>query len=147
MAPGCAAGIARFYSEIMGAPTELDAATSQVRVRIGRAQQLRFVETDTEISTYDGHHIAIYLVDFSRPYAALRERGLITMETNESEYRFQDIVDLDDGRVLATIEHEVRSMFHPMFDRVLVNRNSGQSFFRYRSGHDAHIGIMHGGRG
>ena len=105
------------------------------------------METETEIAPYDGHHIAIYLVNFSAPYGALRELGVITLETNESEYRFQDVVDLEDGRVLATVEHEVRSMFHPMFDRVLVNRNTAQSFIRYRAGHDAYVGITHGGRG
>ena len=150
VAPGCAAGIARFYREILDAPAEIDAlAGNQVRaqVRIGRSQELRFVETDAAIAAYDGYHVAIYLVNFSGPYAALRERGLITMETNQSEYRFQDIVDLEDGRVLATIEHEVRSLFHPMFDRVLVNRNAAQSFGKYQTGHDAYVGITHGGRG
>ena len=41
---------------------------------------------------------------------------------------------------LATIEHEVRSLFHPMYARNLVNRNAEQSFFSYRRGHDAFVG-------
>ena len=49
--------------------------------------------------------------------------GLITEESNASQYRFQDIIDLATGQVLATIEHEVRSMRHPLFARALVNRS------------------------
>jgi hypothetical protein len=91
--------------------------------------------------------VAVYLANFSRPYEALRARGLVSMETNESEYRFQDIVDPDTGAVLAKLEHEVRSMFHPMFGRELANRNSAQSIFRYQAGHDAFVGVAQGGRG
>ena len=69
------------------------------------------------------------------------------METNDHEYRFQNIIDLDSGKLLAVIEHEVRSMFHPMFGRELVNRNSAQSFMRYQAGHDAFVGVAQGGRG
>ncbi|MEZ5261729.1 MAG: hypothetical protein R2755_08125 [Acidimicrobiales bacterium] len=116
-------------------------------VRVGTAQALHFTETDRPLPDYDGHHIAVYLANFSGPYAALRERGLISMETNESEYRFQDIVDPDGGAVLFRLEHEVRSMRHPMFGRELVNRNATQSLSRYRAGADAFVGITHGGRG
>lgn len=149
VASGGAAGIARFYKEIIDTPTrvESDNAGTRAHVRVGRAQEMIFRETDAPQADYDGHHVAIYLANFSRPYAALRQRGLVTMETNEHEYRFQDVIDLDSGAVLATIEHEVRSMYHPMFDRELVNRNSAQSFFGYRAGEDAYVGIAHGGRG
>ena len=50
------------------------------------------------------------------------ERGLVAEESDQHQYRFQDIVDLDSGKVLFTVEHEVRSMTHPMFARPLVNR-------------------------
>jgi len=145
VAAGRSAGIARFYEQVMGAPTiEGD---RQAEVRVGRSQTLRFIETTEELPAYDGHHLAVYLANFSGPYDAMVERDLITMESNDHEYRFQDIVDPDTGEVLATIEHEVRSMFHPMFDRELVNRNAGQSFGSYRAGHDAHVGLTHGGHG
>ena len=114
---------------------------------MGRAQHLRFIETDAALPAYDGHHVAVYLSKFSPPYEALRERGLVTMETNDHEYRFQDIVDPATGRVVATVEHEVRSLFHPMFGRALVNRDATQDLVAYRAGHDAYVGLTQGGRG
>jgi hypothetical protein len=149
IAPGGAAGIARFYGEVIGAPASvIDADGSPcAEVQVGRAQRLWFRETNGPLADYDGHHIAVYLANFSRPYQTLLERGLITLETNESEYRFQDIVDLDSGTALFKIEHEVRSMFHPMFQRELVNRNTGQNIFAYEAGHDAYVGLTMGGRG
>ena len=149
VAPGGAGAIARFYREVMGAPAHAgeDAGGAHADVRIGRAQVLRFRETAAALPAYDGHHVAIYLANFSAPYDALARHQLISLETNDHEYRFQNVIDLDNGNVLATIEHEVRSMFHPMFDRELVNRNSAQSFMRYEAGHDAFVGVTHGGRG
>ncbi len=49
------------------------------------------------------------------------------MHPNEHEWRFRDIVDLDSGRVLFTVEHEVRSLANPLYARPLVNRNPQQS--------------------
>ncbi len=162
VATGGAAGIARFYREVLGCATHTDtvadtatntassadgSSTPRAVVRIGRAQQLIFRETAAALPEYDGHHIAVYLANFSAPYQALLQRGLVSMETNDHEYRFQNVIDLDSGTVLATIEHEVRSMFHPMFGRELVNRNSAQSFMRYQAGHDAFVGVAQGGRG
>jgi hypothetical protein len=46
------------------------------------------------------------------------------------------VVDLDTREVLFTVEHEVRSMMHPMYGRPLVNRNPAQTSRRYRPGHD-----------
>ncbi len=149
VAEGSAAGIARFYDVVVGAPTsviQVDGAAA-AHVQVGRAQHLRFIERHDPLPAYDGHHIAVYLSNFSKPYDALSQRGLVTMETNEHEYRFQDIVDIDSGAVLATVEHEVRSTFHPMYGRELVNRNTSQNIFAYQQGHDAHVGLTHGGRG
>jgi len=38
---------------------------------------------------------------------------------------------------LFTIEHEVRSLTHPMFLRPLVNRNPTQTARNYSAGYDA----------
>jgi hypothetical protein len=133
--PGTAARIARFYREVMGALAELDGACA--RVQAGERQYLQFRETEAPEQAYDGHHVQIYINDFSGPYRKLGELGLITMETNQFEYRFNDIVDLDTREVLFTVEHEVRSQTHPMFGRPLVNRNPNQSPRDYRPGHDA----------
>jgi len=136
--PGSAAGIARFYREIMDAPASVqdDGAGRFARVASGADQVLLFRETDRAVPPYDGHHIQIYLNDFSGPYKKLGELGLISMENGQHEYRFIDIVDLDTRKVLFQIEHEVRSSRHPLFGRPLVNRNPAQTNTAYMPGHD-----------
>jgi hypothetical protein len=70
----------------------------------------------------------------------LKERDLITMETDADEWRFQWIVDPKDARKLFQIEHEVRSMKHRLFNRPLVNRNHGITNMTYVPGHDTFRG-------
>jgi catechol 2,3-dioxygenase-like lactoylglutathione lyase family enzyme len=125
-APGTTPGIARFYTDIFNAVTRTgeDAAGRFVRITTGPAQSLIYRETMRELPPYDGHHVQIAVADFSGVHRRLLDRGLITEESNPSQYRFQDITDLDTGNVLATLEHEVRSMRHPLFARVLVNRSA-----------------------
>lgn len=130
--PGTSAGIARFYRQVLGCPAE--ARAGQARVRAGHNQQLIFTETDAPIADYDGHHIAIYVANFSGPHDYLAERGLITEESDQYQYRFQAIIDPDSGELLTELEHEVRAMAHPMFHRPLVNRNPAVNFFTYRKG-------------
>ncbi len=136
---GTAAGIARFYDAALGAPATVSRDNGGVtaRVTVGYGQQLVFRETDAPLPAYDGHHIAIYISDFSGPHAWLKERGLVSEESNPYQYRFQDIVDPDGGRRLFEIEHEVRCATHPMFMRPLVNRNPAQRQPTYQRGHDA----------
>jgi hypothetical protein len=142
--PGSAAGIAQFYSEIIGAHAEATrrrgAATASVSA--GREQRLHFVETANPVPDYDGHHVQVYIADFSGPHGKLLERGLITLEADEHEWRFQDIVDVRTNRVLFRVEHEVRSMKHPLFARPLVNRNPAQSNRNYQRGQDAFRGVF-----
>lgn len=136
---GTAAGIARFYTEIMGAPATVEKRSA--RVPVGRGQALVFTETSDEIPPYDGHHIQIYIADFSGPYKKLIERGLITLEADAHEWRFRAIVDPKDGRELFEIEHEVRSLKHPLYGRPLVNRNPAQTNTKYLRGQDAFRGV------
>jgi hypothetical protein len=131
---GSAQGIARFYTQILGAPARAEGGTATVGV--GRDQRLVFRETAAALPEYDGHHVQVYLADFSSPYRRLLERKLISRETDAHEWRFVDIVDPDTGAALFRIEHEVRSMKHPLFGRPLVNRNPAQSNTRYARGHD-----------
>lgn len=152
--PGRAAGVASYYQSIMGAPTRLEPASADggrgptAIVSIGLHQELRFCETHDPIADYDGHHIAVYLSNFSGPYDELMARNLITRETDENEYRFIDIVDPDTGDVCSKLEHEVRSMYHPMFGRALVNRDANQGLGpQYRKGRDAEPGLHQGGVG
>ena len=77
------------------------------------------------------------MVDFGGLHATLLARGLVTREDDQHQYRFQDIVDPEDGRVLFTLEHEVRSMSHPMFGRVLVNRDATVTNRNYVPGREA----------
>jgi len=136
--PGTAAGIGRFFREVVGAPATSaeDAAGRHTRVVVGDRQEVVYRETDAPQPVYDGHHIQIYVVDFSGPHRRLLERGLVTEESDQHQYRFQDIVDLDSGRVLFTLEHEVRSLRHPLYARPLVNRNPAQTNRSYAPGHD-----------
>ena len=136
--PGTAEGIARFYREIMGAPSEVigNGSGRKARVQAGDKQYFYFRETDGPEKPYDKHHAQIFITDFSGPYRRLMKLGLISMEANEYEYRFKDIVDLDTHEVLFTVEHEVRSQTHPMFGRPLINRNPAISNRGYKPGQD-----------
>lgn len=139
--PGAAGGIARFYEAILGARVALEAEPEPIAtVATGAAQRLRFRETSRPLPEYDGHHVQIYVSDFSGPHRRLLERGLVTEESDEYQYRFRDLVDPADGRKLFTIEHEVRSLTHPLYARPLVNRNPEQSNRAYVRGHDAFRG-------
>ncbi len=147
---GRAPSVAAFYQTIMGCPTRLDddGDGSTAVATVGLHQELRFCETTDPIPEYDGHHIAVYLNDFSGPYDQLMAKDLITIETDENEYRFVDIVDLESGEVCTKLEHEVRSMYHPMFGRALINRDARQGLGRrYRKGLDTEPGLHQGGVG
>jgi hypothetical protein len=135
---GNASGIASFYGKVFEAPAEVtqNATAACARVLTGKGQYLVFREAEDPLPAFDGHHIQIYTTRFSAPYQRLKEHGLISKEDGQYQYRFQEIVDLDDGRPLFTIEHEVRSTTHPMYGRPLVNRNPAQSQADYRPGHD-----------
>jgi hypothetical protein len=136
VAPGTAKGIAAFYPAIMGIPAALQNGDGAVaRAKVGKEQYLQFRETDRKHPEFDGHHVQIYITDFSGPYRRLQERGLVSREDNRYQYRFTDIVDLADGRHLFTVEHEVRSATHPMYLRPLINRNPAQTNRTYAHGH------------
>jgi hypothetical protein len=139
---GSAARIAGFYRETLEAEatTEVRYGSEIASIRTGKNQYLRFRETGEPLPFYDGHHIQIYIADFLRPHDRLRDRNLITRETNHDEWRFRDIVDTSTNAVLFTIEHEVRSLQHPLYDRPLVNRNPEQSNHNYVPGNDAFSG-------
>lgn len=139
IAAGTSEGIARFYRQIMANPatTGRDARGAFCRVPIGLAEALIFRETAAALPPFDGHHVQIAIADFSGVHGRLLQRGLITEESSQSQYRFQDIVDPDNGAVLATIEHEVRSMRHPMYARPMTNRDPGTTNNVYAAGYEA----------
>ena len=134
---GTAKGICKFYQHMIDVPAEVvngDGTTAKVTV--GKNQHLLFRETDKPQPEFDEHHIQIYVVNFSGPHRRLGERGMVNREDNQYQYRFRDITDLDTGKLLFTIEHEVRSLTHPMCLRPLLNRNPTQTARNYANGHD-----------
>ena len=132
--PGSSKGIGKFYSSVIGCPTSIE--SDLVKVAMGHNQELIYRETDQPLPEYDGHHIAIYVSNFSGPHQWLAERDLISEESDQFQYRFQKIVDPDSGELLYEIEHEVRSLSHQMYRRPLVNRNPATNFFTYRRGNE-----------
>jgi hypothetical protein len=140
---GTAKGICAFYPQIMGIPAELKNGDATVaRAKVGKDQYLQFRETDRPQPDFDGHHVQIYITDFSGPYRLLSERGLVSQEDNQYQYRFRDIVDLASGTPLFTVEHEVRSATHPMYLRPLINRDPSQTNRTYAAGHDQWLWAM-----
>jgi len=140
---GSAPGIAAFYRTMLDVPTRMANGDGTVaHVLVGKDQYLRFRETDRPQPAFDEHHVQIYIVNFSGPHRKLKERGLVTTEDNRYQYRFRDIVDLDSGKVLFTVEHEVRSFTHPMCLRPLVNRNPATNNRNYANGYDSSLWAM-----
>ncbi len=136
--PGTAKGIARFYRDIIDtvATVKPFEKARAAHVEVGFNQKLIFRETKARLAKYDGHHLQLYVNNFSRPHAKLNDRGLISEESNQYQYRFRDIVDPDSGEVLYTLEHEIRSMTHPLYARTLINRNPAQTNAAFAPGYD-----------
>ena len=139
--PGTMASIIEFYRVAFSAPVavESDIAGLFGRVKIGRSQYLNFRETDNPVAPYDGHHIAVYVANFSGPYEYLKSRGLISEDVRNHQFRFKDIIDPKDGKTVFVLEHEVRSLRHPMYHRPFVNRDPMQSQRQYHRGRDAFV--------
>jgi hypothetical protein len=137
---GAAAGIQRFYARVFAVQGTLSDDGGTARIPVGPDQELLFRETDAPLPQYDRHHVAIYVSDFSGPHAFLLERGLITEESDAHQYRFQVLIDPENGAPLFEIEHEVRSLRHPLWGRAFVNRNPDQTQREYVPGRDAYAG-------
>jgi hypothetical protein len=135
---GAAAGIARFYEQFFGATTSVEKfeRATTANVLVGYHQRFLFKESDKRLPKYDGHHIQLYVTDFSGPYKHLLKRKLITQESNQHQYRFMEIIDPDTGKKLYDLEHEIRSMSHPLFGRQLINRNPAQTNNAFAAGYD-----------
>jgi hypothetical protein len=134
---GAAKGIAAFYAKVFDTMTSVE--KNAAHVSVGKGQELVFKETDKKLPPYDGHHIQVYVANFSRPHAALGKLGLVSEESNQFQYRFLDIVDPESGKKLFQIEHEVRSITHPMYLRPLLNRNPRQNNRAYVPGRDGFV--------
>jgi hypothetical protein len=125
---------------VFAAPAELINGGAVARVVVGPSQALLFRESSEPLPAYDGHHVAVYVSDFSSPHRKLVERGLVSEESDAHQYRFQRIVDPGSGAPLFEIEHEVRSLVHPMWGRAFVNRNPAQTQRGYVRDRDVYAG-------
>lgn len=136
---GASRPIAEFYQKVIKAPAVVqdDAQGRFARITVGARQHLFYRETDQPLPEYDGHHLQVYVADFSGPHRWLRDHDLITEESDQHQYRFKDLVDPGSGKRVFTLEHEVRSLLHPLYARPLVNRNPEQTNRNYAPGRDA----------
>jgi hypothetical protein len=142
---GTAAAIARFYESVFEAPATVrsDSDGSLAKIKGGRNQSLLFREVQRPVAPYEGHHVAVYVAKFSSAFNFLKGRNLISEDVNNHQFRFKEIIDLDSGKTVYHLEHEVRSLYHPMFGRRFVNRNPHQSQRNYGRGRDGLIGSIH----
>jgi len=130
--------IARFYREILGgiAGVAKDERGEYAWASCSGDCKVLYRPTSKKLPKYDGHHIQITLADFSGPHKKLVERGLISEESDQHQYRFLDIVDVDTNKPIFRIEHETRSMRHPMFNRTFINRNPDMSNRNFVPGYE-----------
>jgi hypothetical protein len=130
---GAAAGIGRFYRDVFLATVDMIEwkGAACARVGVGEDQYFYFREAKKPRVPYDGNHIQFYIANFSAPYRRLFDMGVIYQESGPHQYRFKDIKDPDTGKLVYTLDHEVRSMRHPMYARPLVNRNPALSLRNY----------------
>ena len=134
---GAAKGVAGFYDKVFA--TRATVEDKAAHVAAGMDQELVFRETARPAPAYDGHHIQVYVANFSGPHGRLAERDLVSEESNQHQYRFEHIVDPKSGRKLFQIEHEVRSLRHPLHARPLLNRNPRQTNRAYVPGRDGWV--------
>ena len=96
----------------------------------GRADQtLLFRETTDAIPKYDGHHIAMYVgtstADFEQAFENAKMANVVWVNprfsdkamtldsaTHWKQFRFKDIVDMETGKKVFELEHEMRSIEH-----------------------------------
>ena len=140
---GSAKAIAAFYPAVFGTPASVQNGDGTRRAHADGQEPVSAIPRDRRAaarvrrpSRADVHH------GFLRAVRRLKERNLISLEDNQYQYRFQDIVDLDSGKPLFTVEHEVRSFTHPMCLRPLVNRNPATNNRNYANGYDSSLWAM-----
>lgn len=135
---GTAEKIALFYDSVFDATTSViqDVSGPVAVIGFGKItsqgladQSLLFRETSEPIPSYDGHHVAMYVgqstADFDQAYQNAELAGVVwvnprfsdkanTLEGAQkwNQFRFKDIVDMDTGKPIFELEHEIRSVGH-----------------------------------
>jgi hypothetical protein len=102
--------------------TDPDLNAPSCVVPMGYGQFLRYTENPLQQRPYDGHHIAMYIQEFSAVYTRLAAHNLIwenprfpqfsyrtlTNALYHNEFRIKDIIDLHTNGTVYELEHEVR---------------------------------------
>mmetsp|Transcript_14649 Transcript_14649/g.22656 ORF Transcript_14649/g.22656 Transcript_14649/m.22656 type:complete len:416 (-) Transcript_14649:138-1385(-) len=130
--------ISEFYECALGAVVDVvqDGADDVAIVCCGKisasgrpTQCLIFRESDEPTPPYDGHHVAMYVGDtkddFEHVYKNCEKAGVVWVNPRFSDkatslegakrykqFRFKDILDLETGKTVFTLEHEMRSVEH-----------------------------------
>eukprot|EP01135_Chromosphaera_perkinsii_P009644 Nk52_evm94s1810 gene=Nk52_evmTU94s1810 len=135
---GCAVKIGVVYETYFDAPVRYcrNGALVTCRVAVGPWQEFVFSESREDKVEYQGHHVCIYVTNFSSSYRKMSKKGLIwnnprfkdkcdtyELALKEKQYRFKDFVCPITNEKVFELEHEVRSLYHPSFMRTLVNRS------------------------
>lgn len=141
VARGKAEAIARFYAQVFGARCSLRDGVEgrEACITCGPGQMLIFEERREPAPPCAEHHVQVYLADFSGPYRRLSEMGAPLRDTSRHQYSFSELRDPASGEMLFALDHETRSMTHPMYGRALVNRNPMQTTGGYKAGQDAFV--------
>ncbi len=138
---GTAEKIALFYDSVLDATTCVltdanDNDTKVTMIAIGNVKQsgqadqsILFRETDGPIPSYDGHHIALYVgqsaADFEQAFRNAQLAGIVWVNPRFDDqamtlqgakkwqqFRFKNIVDMETGKTIFELEHEMRSIEH-----------------------------------
>jgi len=150
---GTAEKIALFYDSVLDATTCVlmdanDNDTKVAMIAIGNVKQsgqadqsILFRETDDPIPPYDGHHIALYVgqsaADFEQAFRNSEMAGIVWVNPRFDDqamtlqgakkwqqFRFKNIVDMETGKTIFELEHEMRSIEHEAWPGPQVKKRS-----------------------
>jgi len=124
VAPGTAPGIASFYRDLIGCPSELEPVEGAPTAHViaGPGTTFRFVERPDGGAVPHCNHVAVYLSNYHATYEKLSRLGCIMEPDADEQFRFHHIKHPKTGELLYSFEHEMRSLHHPDFGKPLVNR-------------------------
>lgn len=121
---GSAESIGKFYRQVVGAPVNYEERSGEITsvIAAGAHQEIRFVER--QLDDYDTHsmHISYHVTHYNNLRNQLSEYGSLLGMGRGEVFFFDKIYDPDSGEKVFTIQNEVRSIYHPDFMRVLINR-------------------------
>ena len=123
IAKGTAAGIARFYRSVMGAPAEL----SDTGVRVNADPDSASCSTKTRGTTPSTTGTTSRSTSPTSPDRTARSPGAASSPARTTPTSSASSTSSRRGKkVLFSVEHEVRSLHHPLYRRPLVNRTADE---------------------